>query len=159
MGVGNKWVLYAKGGNYRKWWGNLDYVIDWSKDATTYYKKNHSARIVPEYLRFKKGITWTLLSSSKTGFRVLPEFATFDMTGSSIFLKEENRIEEILSLLNSKVATFVLGIFSETYAYQIREIRQVPIVDFNTAIGVACNNIQRLNGSRGKNQMFSKEMN
>ncbi|WP_273212244.1 BREX-1 system adenine-specific DNA-methyltransferase PglX [Runella zeae] len=129
VGTASKWVFYAKGGDFRKWWGNLSHVVDWSLEARTFYRTNNSARIIPEYLWFKRGITWTLLSSDKTGFRILPNFATFDKTGSSIFLKEEDDIEEILALLNSKVISFILGLFSETSAFQVREIRQIPITD------------------------------
>src|SRR5680860_1264908 len=127
-----KWMFYAKGGAYRKWWGNLDYVVDWSKKARDFYRRNSSARIIPEYLWYKFGITWTLLSSSKTGFRILPDFATFDKTGSSIFLKKVEDTNETLALLNSKVSTYILRIFSETTAYQVREIRQIPKIDLKT---------------------------
>jgi len=129
IGINSKWVFYAKGGNFRKWWGNLSYIVDWSLEARHFYRANSSARIIPEYLWFKRGITWTLLSSDKTGFRILPDYATFDKTGSSIFLKKEDDIDDILALLNSKVASFALSLFSETSAYQIREIRQIPIID------------------------------
>ena len=131
IGVTSKWVFYAKGGDFRKWWGNLYHIVDWSEDARVFYRQDNSARIIPEYLWFKMGITWTLLSSNKTGFRILPEFATFDKTGSSIFIKSEKSFDQILSLLNSKVASFILSIFSETYAYQVREIRQIPLLEMN----------------------------
>lgn len=127
IGISNKWVFYAKGGEFRKWWGNLWHVVDWSKEARIFYRTNNSARIIPEYLWFKRGITWTLLSSEKTGFRILPEYATFDKTGSSIFLNHEQDINIVLALLNSKIASFALSLFSETSAFQIREIRQIPI--------------------------------
>jgi len=145
IGTDSKWVFYAKGGNFRKWWGNLSHVVNWSEEARKFYRANNSARIIPEYLWFKRGITWTLLSSSKTGFRILPDFATFDKTGSSIFLKNDGDIEYILALLNSKVISFTLSIFSETTAYQIREIRQIPIteVKINKELFLECISISR----------------
>lgn len=82
-----KWKPYAKGGSFRRWYGNMEYIIDWSVEARAFYHKNSSARIIPAYLWNKPGITWTLLSSNMTGFRLLPEGATFDKTGSSIFCK------------------------------------------------------------------------
>jgi hypothetical protein len=126
IGPGLHYILYAKGGTFRKWYGNLEYVIDWSEGARSYYKRDNSARIIPEYLWYEPGITWTLLSSAETGFRLLPEEATFDMTGSSIFLKEQEDLPEILGLLNSKVSQFILKILSSTMAYQINEIRRIP---------------------------------
>ena len=127
VGVKEKWFFYAKGGDFRKWWGNLDYVVDWTPAARDFYKANSSARIIPEYLWYKKGVTWTLLSSGKTGFRVLPCDATFDKTGSSVFFSDESDFEFVLSLLCSNVSTFLLNTFSSTIAYQIKEIRRIPL--------------------------------
>lgn len=128
LGQGKKWRLYAKGGEYRKWYGNLENTIDWSNEAINYYHKNSSARIIPEYLWYKEGITWTLLSSTYTSFRQLPSSATFDKTGSSIFLKNDEDIFNCMGLLNSKVSKMLLNIFSSTMAYQVVEIRRIPYI-------------------------------
>ena len=126
IGIQNKWVFYAKGGEYRKWYGNLDYVIDWSEEARGFYRKNSSARIIPEYLWFKEGVTWTLLSSGETGFRLLPDNATFDKTGSSVFFKDGSNDYYLIGLLNSKLGSYFLNLLSSTIAYQITEIQRVP---------------------------------
>jgi hypothetical protein len=47
IGVGRKWLVYAKGGSFRKWAGNLDHVVDWSEETRDYYRVNHVARIIP----------------------------------------------------------------------------------------------------------------
>lgn len=123
----NEYRFYAKGGNYRKWYGNLEYVIDWRESAREHYKKDKIARLIPEYLWYRKGITWTLLSSSNTAFRVLPMYATFDVTGSSVFLKDDNDLAVLLGVLNSKVSEYLLSILSSTIAYQITEIQRIPL--------------------------------
>ena len=110
----------------------MEIVVDWSKDAISFYHKNSSARIIPEYLWYRKGITWTLLSSDRTGFRYLPEEATFDKTGSSIFIKDNYSLEKILALLNSKVSCLFLNIYSPTIAYQIGEVRRIPVLNFES---------------------------
>ncbi len=159
VGTNCKWATYAKGGEFRKWWGNLSHIIDWSIEARTFYRSSSSARIIPEYLWFKKGITWTLLSSDKTSFRILPNYATFDKTGSSIFLKNEHDIIPILALLNSKVSSFALSLFSETSAFQIREIRQIPIpaLDFNTVLIDKCISIAKADwDTRENSQGFNQ---
>lgn len=125
-----KWKPYAKGGIFRKWYGNMEYVIDWSDEARTFYHNNSSARIIPQYLWNKKGITWTLLSSNQTGFRLLPLGATFDKTGSSIFCKHEEDIVYIMSLLNSKLSNYFLKIFSSTMAFKIVEIQRIPLIKY-----------------------------
>ena len=73
-----------------------------------------------------------MLSSDRTGFRYLPEEATFDKTGSSIFIKDNYSLEKILALLNSKVSCLFLNIYSPTIAYQIGEVRRIPILNFES---------------------------
>ena len=136
VGKGKHYRFYAKGGDFRKWMGNLNYVIDWSPEARNHYKKDKIARLIPKYLWYKDGITWTLLSSGNTSFRFLPNSATFDVTGSSLFFKDEKKILNVLALLNAKITTDFLSILSSTLAYQITEIRRVPVDDriFNDKI-------------------------
>lgn len=136
VGIDKKWFFYAKGGEFRKWWGNLEHVVDWSPNARGFYRHNNSARIISEYLWYKIGVTWTLLSSGKTGFRYLPKDATFDKTGSSVFLKDDTDVEFVTALLCSNVSTFLLGTFSSTIAYQIKEIRKIPVTKDYKHIGV-----------------------
>ena len=123
-----KWRFYAKGGAFRRWWGNLEWVIDWSDDAKAYYRKDPSARLIPEYLWYKEGITWTLLSSTRTGFRFLPAFATFDKTGSSIFFNNLEDLKYCLAICNSAIAEYILSMLSSTIAYQVHEIRKIPFL-------------------------------
>lgn len=125
---GKKWKPYAKGGSFRKWFGNMEYIIDWSEEAREFYHKNSSARIIPEYLWNREGITWTLLSGNNTGFRLLPLGATFDKTGSSIFCKNDEEIPYIMGLLNTKLSKLFLNVFSSTLAFQINEIQRIPLV-------------------------------
>ena len=125
---GKKWKAYAKGGSFRKWFGNMEYIIDWSEEAREFYHKNSSARIIPEYLWNREGITWTLLSGNNTGFRLLPLGATFDKTGSSIFCKNDEEIPYIMGLLNTKLSKLFLNVFSSTLAFQINEIQRIPLV-------------------------------
>ena len=125
---GKKWKPYAKGGSFRKWFGNMEYIIDWSEEAREFYHKNSSARIIPEYLWNREGITWTLLSGNNTGFRLLPLGATFDKTGSSIFCKNDEEVPYIMGLLNTKLSKLFLNVFSSTLAFQINEIQRIPLV-------------------------------
>ena len=123
-----KWLFYAKGGSYRKWHGNLTEVIDWSNTARVHYKKDRIARIIPEYLWYKPGITWSLLTSNLPSFRLLPDNATFDVVGSSIFLTDDKMLNFYLALLNSKVFLYVVTVINPTLAFQVRDIRTMPVV-------------------------------
>ena len=84
IGINKKWLFYAKGGGYRKWYGNLSEVVNWSEEARAFYKRDRICRIIPEYLWYKTGITWSLISNNPS-FRILPPDATFDVGGSTVF--------------------------------------------------------------------------
>ena len=62
IGKGNKWIFYIKGGNSRKWYGNIDYIVDWSDEATNFYKTNQTSNLLAEEYRFQEGITYTELT-------------------------------------------------------------------------------------------------
>lgn len=124
-----KWIEYSKGGSFRRWSGNIEHIIDWSEKTRNFYRKNKVSRIIPEYLWFKKGITWSLISSGDNyGFRFLNDKGTFDSGGLTIFLKDENDINFYLSLFNSKVAVLILKIVNPTYNLIIKDIRSLPII-------------------------------
>ena len=133
IGRGYKWFFYAKGGGFRKWAGNLLDVIDWSDTARQHYHKDLICRIIPEYLWYQKGITWGLITSNIPSFRVLPEDATFDVGGSSVFLKDYTHYNYYLGLLNSKVFLSIVKIFNPTLNFQVRDIRSMPIILEDTA--------------------------
>lgn len=122
-----KWRFYAKGGGFRRWYGNLTTTINWSKEAREFYRKDKIARILPEYLWNKKGITWSYICSAIPSFRILTEDSIFDVGGSSVFFTDDAHIEPILSLLNSKFAFELLKVYNPTINYQVNDIRSLPI--------------------------------
>lgn len=129
-----RWYKYAKGGNFRKWYGNLEYVVDWENNG---YKirnycdingkiRSHNYNL--DYI-FKKGITWNALSSTSTSFRVM-ENSIFDNAGSSLFIKDRftDEYTYIISLLNSKLVNYILPVINPTLNYQPGTIAKVPIL-------------------------------
>jgi len=128
VGIKKKWFFYAKGGGFRRWYGNLNSVIDWSETSRNHYRKDHVCRIIPEYLWYKKGITWGLITSSFPSFRLLPEDATFDVGGSSVFFKDDNDISYILGILNTNLALKILKVSNPTLNFQVKNIRDTPFI-------------------------------
>lgn len=128
FGQNKKWLAYVKGGSPRKWYGNFDYVIDWSDEARTFYRKDKVCRIIPEYLWYKKGITWTLISSGNPSFRIKPNIATFDGGGLTIFLKNEENLNYYMAMLNSPVFEAIQKIINPTLNLLIKDIRSVPMI-------------------------------
>ncbi|MCT0192299.1 BREX-1 system adenine-specific DNA-methyltransferase PglX [Lactobacillus helveticus] len=128
IGIDKKWLFYAKGGGYKKWSGNLVSIVDWSPETRTFYRKNKICRIIPKYLWYKKGITWGLITSKIPSFRILPKDATFDKGGSSIFFKDDEMIDYVLALLNSKVYLLIAQIMNPTLNLQVKDIRTMPLI-------------------------------
>ena len=128
IGKGNKWRLYAKGGGYRKWYGNLLDLVDWSPAAISFYHKESSARVLPEYLWYRKGITWSLITTTVPSFRQLPEEATFDKGGSSIFISDEADYNYSIGVLNSRIFEVVSNMLNPTLNFQVKDIRSMPII-------------------------------
>lgn len=128
IGKNKKWLFYAKGGGYRKWIGNLRDVVDWSEPARNFYRKDLVCRIIPEYLWYEKGITWGLITSNLPSFRVLPEEATFDVGGSTVFFRNYENYNYFLGLLNSKVFLNIVRILNPTLNFQVKDIRSMPII-------------------------------
>ena len=81
IGGYDSWIFYCKGGGYRKWWGNLEEVVDWTPSARYVYQHGdgkHASQIINKDYWYKKGITWGLITSSLPSFRVMPEGATYN---------------------------------------------------------------------------------
>lgn len=125
-GKGLKWVPMAKGGSFRRWYGNIEEVIDWSFEARQEYKNNPVARIQDEYLWYRVGITWNLISSGKsgTGFRFLSEDYLFNKAAPTIVIKEEHisMTNYILAFLNTNVVYSIMKLMNPTFNTNIAEV-------------------------------------
>ena len=127
-----KWVPYDKGGNFRKWYGNNEYVINWEDNG--YELKNSKANLRSKHLYFKESITWNALSSSKTCFRFSEFKSIFDSAGSSLF--PESNINYYLGLLNSNQTQLFLDIINPTLNYGAGSMSQVPIIFDNSKANI-----------------------
>lgn len=126
IGVGNKWVYYAKGGDYRKWYGNIELVVDWSTGALQYYKNNSTSNLLAERYRFKEGITYTELTSSINTFRYLPPMCVFDKKGPSIV--NVKYLWYCLGVLGTKIAPLYFALLNPTLSTQVRDVKNFPII-------------------------------
>ncbi len=122
---GLKWFPYNKGGLFRKWYGNNEYIINWENDGEEIrnYKKS-AIRNVQFY--FKKGITWSLVTSSTFSARCLEYGFIFDAAGPSIFPREKD-IYYLTTLLNSKVTMEFMKILNPTLNFPEGTIAKLPV--------------------------------
>lgn len=130
-----KWFPYQKGGAYRKWYGNNEYIINWENDGWECKNDNYSGTRVKSHnyngdYAFKRAITWTKISSGKFACRYVPNGFMFDDAGPICTVDEDN-LPYTLTLLNSKVGNFYLSILSPTMNFLPGHINAIPI-DMNT---------------------------
>lgn len=134
-GEGGKWVPMAKGGDYRKWYGNIIDVINWSPEAREEYRRNPIARIQSPNLWYRDGITWNLVSSAGTGFRILPNTVLFNKAAPTILLKPEYLEMQsfLLAFLNTYVVKYLLSALNPTINTNIAEVFSLPVIEKNTS--------------------------
>ena len=128
--ISKKWFPYNKGGEFRRWYGNNDYVVNWENDG---YEIRHftdekgKLRSRPQNTQyyFKHCISWSLISSGRVAFRYKPQGHIFDVSGMSCFT--EKNLFYLLALCNSPVVDAFLAVFSPTINFQAGDIANIPV--------------------------------
>lgn len=118
----NYWFPYNKGGEFRKWYGNNDYVVDWSRS-----KEFNRAKTTLSHLYLKEGITWSFLTSYKFSARFFNKGYLWDVAGSPCFV-DEDKIKYILGFLCTKIANEILDLINPTLNYQAVDLQGLPII-------------------------------
>lgn len=132
-GEKKKWFPCNKGGEYRKWYGNNEYVIDWENDGEKLrnFRDPSTGKLKsrPQNLSYmlKKGLTYTNVSSTKLSVRFCEDGFIFDATGSMIFAKDEY-LDYILAFLLSDVAEKYAEILSASMTFEVGQIASLPII-------------------------------
>jgi len=134
---GNTWFPYNKGGEFRKWYGNNKYVVNWKNDG---YEIKETVKNKYPYLGgnvdyvvknrgyyFLESITWSFVSSSFFGVRYSYPGAIFDVGGSSVF-PDKKDVLIITGFLCSKLATIFMKIINPTLNYQVGDVGKLPII-------------------------------
>ena len=130
-----KWYPYNKGGQYRKWYGNNDYVVNWENNGyeIKHVTKNGRLASRPQNTNyyFKECITWSKISSGDIAFRFKPAGHIFDVAGTSIFCESQDELKYLQGLLNSNVIMHVASFISPTLNYEVGQVATYPIVESN----------------------------
>ena len=127
-----KWFPYNKGGTYRKWYGNNDYIVNWENDG---YEIKHNTndkgklRSRPQNTEyyFKESISWSKISMNGLAFRYKTQGTVFDVAGTSVFA-EEKTLKYLLGLGNSIVAKSITQVLSPTLNYEVGHISNIPVI-------------------------------
>lgn len=122
-----KWYPCNKGGDYRKWYGNNYYVVNWQNDGQA-IKSFQGSVIRNEQYYFKEGLTWSTMTSGDLSMRYSEPGHIFESKGSVCFLKEKQKLHYILAFLNSAVVKELLTILSPTLDYHEGPLGKVPVI-------------------------------
>lgn len=121
----NAWVPYNKGGGFRRWYGNNEYLLRWIDNGKTLTR----ARTENSNFYFQEGVTWSFVTSGVFSARYFPQGALWDVAGSSIFATKKLDIRYICALMNSKPAQLFFDITNPTINYQVMNIIALPLLD------------------------------
>lgn len=128
-----KWFPCTKGGSYRRWYGNNDYVVNWENDG--FEIKEFAARLYKSYTKrianipfyFHHGLSWSTISSGLFSLRYVPDGFIFETKGAMCFVSDTD-INYVLGLYNTKVIQMFLSVVSPTLDYHEGPLGRTPIL-------------------------------
>jgi len=128
-----KWYPYANGGDFRKWYGNFEDVVNWETDGIeirNFYNSEDKLRSRLQNMSyyFKEGLTWSALTSKMLSVRFVPNGFIYGGAGYGIFKTDYNNFNYFLGLLNSKIPSIVVKCLNETMNFEVGTIERIPVI-------------------------------
>ncbi len=120
---GKRWFPYMKGGGFRRWWGNQELTINWATDGSELRSFAPAVIRNPNFY-FRRGVTYSYLTSAKFSARLSPGGFIFDVAGSSLFPED---VSVVLAVLNSTFAQYALKLINPTVNFQIGDLARLPM--------------------------------
>ena len=122
-----KWFPCTKGGAFRRWYGNNDFIIDWENNGEV-IKAFKGSYIRNEKFYFRKGLSWSTLTQGKISLRYQREGSLFESKGSKCFVNDDKNFFYILGVLNSCVIQSALDFLAPTMDYHEGPLSRVPVI-------------------------------
>ena len=119
------WVKYLKGGDYRKWYGNLDYLLHYKKDPSYILQQPHAKVLDLTYLQTPK-CTWTDLTSGEPSFRYAPEDTFYDISGHCFFPDRKDQLF-LLAYANSSMVAMLKKAFNSSFHFQCGDLAKIIV--------------------------------
>ena len=139
-----KWFPYNKGGDFRKWYGNNDYLINWYRDGKDIKDYGH---LVPRSMKyqFHESITWNKITSGTSAFRYKTVGTMFDVGGLSMFCESHEMLIYLMALCNSRYTKELLKMISPTLNCESGHVSSIPVIyneeNMSTVNKIVRNNI------------------
>lgn len=126
---GARWFPYNKGGEFRKWYGNQEYVLNWENDGAEIVDFKPRSVIRNPKTYFSPSVSWSKISSGDPAFRAYPAGFIYDVAGTSIFTTTDRERTGLLSFVNSHVALEQLAAIAPTLNYEVGQVAGLPVAD------------------------------
>ena len=130
---GCRWFPHNKGGSFRKWYGNCDYVVDWANDGSeikSYVNEQGqlAARPQNQECYFKECITWSKISSGRLAFRWKDQGDIFNEVAPALF-GDRNKLRKLEGFLNSSICSAIAELMSPTLDFQVGQVADYPVAE------------------------------
>ncbi len=138
--TGQKWFPCNKGGVFRKWYGNIEHVVNWENDGEELYEFASSLYGSPTRIiknasyYFKESITWSDITSGRASFRFTPQGCIFDATGHSAFCEDRGTLSAFLAYLNTDFINSISKVINPTLHFHVGYFRLLPSISKNLDI-------------------------
>ena len=121
-----KWFPYNKGGAFRKWYGNQEFIVNWGNDG--FEIKNFKGSVIRNpNTYFRECFSWSKISAGNIAFRKFPSGFIYDVAGTSLFSIDEILNPFVLGFVNSLVTRHMLATLSPTLNFEVGQIAKLPI--------------------------------
>ncbi len=126
---GARWFPYNKGGEFRKWYGNQEFVVNWENDGAEIVEFKPRSVIRNAGTYFSPSVSWSKISSGAPAFRAYPVGFIYDVAGTSIFAATGRERAGLLSFANSQVALEQLAAIAPTLNYEVGQVASLPVAE------------------------------
>ena len=125
IGAETNWLIYQKGGDYRTYYGNNNYIIKWSKPYTQYYRQDSNCRITDLEFTCLEALSYNSMGKQFSG-RITPDICTYDVGGAALIGSFDNLLL-ISAVLNSQFGSYIIKAINDSINIQSSDVLEVPI--------------------------------
>ena len=125
-----KWFPHPKGGAFRKWYGNYEYVIDWENNGSGIKNYNKSNVSIDKY--YKNGLCWSHTTSGAFSARLFSKYSIPNLENPVLFCDGEEQ-KYLLGLMNSNLVNYLLNLLNSTLHYHVGDILRIPLKDVSNS--------------------------
>jgi hypothetical protein len=126
-----KWIKYLKGGSFRRWYGNLEYLLRYNKDPQ-FIKQQPNATVLSESKLKEAKCTWTDLTSGFFSARFVPDDTFHDISGHCFYPPREKQMI-LLAFSNTRIFNYFLSLINSSFHFQIGDVGKLPVLEVDSS--------------------------